>query len=37
MIELQDLRKHLIRSTLIFKNTDQKSNKTWEDTSKNIS
>ena len=33
MIE-PEIRNHSIRSTLIFKNIDQKPNETWEDTSK---
>ena len=32
MIELEDLRNRCMRSTLIFKNIDQKRNQTWEDT-----
>ena len=32
MIELEDLRNRCMRSTLIFKNIDQKPNQTWEDT-----
>ena len=33
MIELDDIRNCSMRSTLIFKNIDQKPNETWEDTS----
>ena len=33
MIELEDLRNRSMRSTLIFKNIDQKPNESWEDTS----
>ena len=33
MIELEDLRNRSMRSTLIFKNIDQKANESWEDTS----
>ena len=32
MIELEDLRNRCMRSTLIFKNIDQKPNQTWGDT-----
>ena len=33
MIKLEDLRNRSMRSTLIFKNIDQKANESWEDTS----